>query len=48
MSDTLVGIGLILQALTLVTAAVFLYQLLRSQGRLLVRLDALERGSAAW
>jgi peroxiredoxin len=46
MFATLVGIGLILQALTLVTAAVFLYQLLRSQGRLLVRLDALERGSA--
>jgi thiol-disulfide isomerase/thioredoxin len=46
MFATLVGIGLILQVLTLVTVAVFLFQLLRSQGRLLVRLDALERGSA--
>ena len=48
MFSTLVGIGLILQALTLVTVTVFLYQLLRSQGRLLMRLDALERGSPAW
>jgi peroxiredoxin len=42
MSESIVVAGFILQALTLFTLAVFLFQLLKQQGRILLRLDALD------
>src|SRR5438093_12187129 len=43
MSQTIGLIGLTLQAVTLVTVCFFLFQLVRQQGRILLRLDGLER-----
>jgi peroxiredoxin len=43
MSETLVVVSLILQALTLAILTFCLFHLFRSQGRLLLRLDSLER-----
>ena len=42
MSETILVAVLTLQVLTLVTLTFFLYQLIRQQGRILLRLDALE------
>ncbi|PYS00779.1 MAG: hypothetical protein DMG16_14700 [Acidobacteria bacterium] len=47
MFETIVVGGLILQLLTFVTLCFFLVQLLRQQGRILLRLDGLEEGRAA-
>src|SRR2546422_407360 len=46
MYANLVVVGLVLQALTLVTIFFFLYQLFRAHGRLLLRLDSWELATA--
>jgi peroxiredoxin len=47
MHESIVVTGLILQAVTLLTLTFFLFQLLRQQGRILLRLDTLEHPSRA-
>src|SRR5439155_8005130 len=46
MSEIIASIGLILQIVTLVTVCFFLFQMFRQQGRILLRLDALEGDSS--
>jgi len=46
MQETIVVIGLIFPALTLITLCFFLFQLFQQQGRILLRLDGLERNTA--
>ncbi len=46
MFETIVSINLVLQIVTFVTVCFFLFQLFRQQGRILLRLDGLERDSA--
>ena len=43
MSETIALIGLALQVATFVTVCFFLFQMVRQQGRILLRLDALIR-----
>jgi len=47
MSESIVVAGLIIQVLTFLTLSFFLYQLASQQGRILVRLDGLDRTKSA-